>query len=342
MNHRRFFALLFIITCLGTGICQAQMKTTAAKLEAAKRTARVHQPPAPARADSTPPAQVPPPSPPTDRWQDAESAADESATVAAGERDVAQENAAEATRKVPVQPEAVAPWLKVIAAPIAAVLILLGCLAVVLKMRSLESKVDRSLENDSRRERDRHGIEKASRDELGRLKDELHAEIDSVRTMIRSLPADTARLVAQAAAQQGPPREPARPAPRAPVLSGPSTDGEPYGAVDGVAQLLTIANRIVRQSSTTLDAFRASMGSLAANVSGWPSASESTPAAFIVEYRGSCYAIPNVVKPARLPQEWFNRSEFGVNDEIHSVESLPRLRRRGNGYDVQDAGVFVR
>jgi hypothetical protein len=49
-----------------------------------------------------------------------------------------------------------------------------------------------------------------------------------------------------------------------------------------------------------------------------------------------------VVKPARLPKEWFNRDDFGVNDEIRRVIVLPRLKRRGNEFEVEEAGVFAR
>ena len=87
---------------------------------------------------------------------------------------------------------------------------------------------------------------------------------------------------------------------------------------------------------------KASTRDIAIHVSPWPNAADGAPVAFIVEHGGSCYAVPNVIKPARLPQDWFNRSEFGVNDEIQRIVSLPRLRRRGNDYEVAMPGVFAR
>lgn len=233
-------------------------------------------------------------------------------------------------------------WPVVLGALTAGVLLLLAALAFTLRMRAFQTKLDRLLARiEERQERERPARDKGKRDEPGPWKNEIRDDIDSVRSIVRSIASDTKRLVAHASSQ--PPRETSTPAPRptTPLQEYDAYD-EPRGSEDGLDRLLTIANRIVQQSSTTLEAFRANTGGVAAQVWAWPSGAEGTPAAFIVEHRGGYYAVPNVVKPARLPQEWFNRAEFGVNDEIQRVVSLPRLRRRGDSYDVQQPGVFTR
>lgn len=224
------------------------------------------------------------------------------------------------------------------------ILIVLAALAFVLRMHAFEKRIVAllALHHETRQDRDREQKGKGRRDELAQLKSELHNDLESLRSITRSIAADTQRLLARANSQPPSSRETSAPPPRpSATVQSYDTYEEPR-AEDGVAQLLAIANRIVQQSSTTLDAFRASTGGLAANVSAWPNATENVPTAFIVEHRGAHYAIPNVVKPARLPKEWFNRSEFGVNDEIQRIASLPRLRPRGNDYDVQEPGVFSR
>lgn len=233
---------------------------------------------------------------------------------------------------------------KAVASPasiVAAVLVLLAVLALVIWMRRLEKKINSSLtrNHDVRQERDRAAREKGKRDELGQLKSELHNDIESLRSILGSIAADTQRLIANSQSRSL--RETNAPPPHSLAVAYDAYE-ESRGAEDGLAQLLSIANRIVQQSSTTLDAFRASTGSFAAHVSAYPSATEGAPTAFVVEHRGAYYGIPNVVKPQRLPQDWFNRSDFGVNDEIRRVVSLPRLRPRGADYDVQEPGVFAR
>lgn len=240
-------------------------------------------------------------------------------------------------------PSAAKFWPVVFGALTASVLLVLAVLAFVLRLRNLEhrlSDVHTRLDSVLRERKER---DKGKRDEAPQWKQELRAELEPLRSAIGKVAADTQRLITHATSQRrfaSDPASAARPAPAA--VPHRETHDETRTTEDAVGQLLSIANRIVQQSSTTLDAFRASAGSLAAHVSAWPTASDGVPAAFIVEHRGAYYAVPNVVKPARLPQEWFNRSDFGVNDEIQRVDVLPRLRRRGDGYDVQEPGVFGR
>ena len=214
---------------------------------------------------------------------------------------------------------------------LAGVMILLATLGLVLRMRILEKNVTASI---ARHDDAHHKIERALK-ELAQGKNASHPDIATLHAAVRQIAADIQRLISVASQSRAlrETSEPPRPS---------SAYREPSAAEDGLPQLLAMANRLVQQGSTTVEAFRASAGALSARVVAWPSMGEATPAAFIVDYHGSCYAIPNVVKPARLPDEWFNRADFGVNDEIERVLSLPRLRRRGNDYDVQDAGVFAR
>lgn len=241
-------------------------------------------------------------------------------------------------------------WL-IAGAVVAAVLMVLAVLAFVLAMRSYEKRVVASMAGIKEslagvkeavgRDRAR---EKETREDLEDLKSQLRSHDESIHAAVRRIFTEMEQAIARAPAQSRRPHDTGAPAhspSAAPVLRHNNHDDLQRGE-DHVAQLLSIANRIVQQSSTTLDAFCASTGSFAAHVSVWPNAREGAPVAFIVEHRGTYYAIPNVVKPARLPQEWFNRSEFGVNDEIQRVISLPRLTRRGDQYDVQVPGVFAR
>lgn len=237
-------------------------------------------------------------------------------------------------------------WPMVAGALTAAVLLIVAALAITLRMRSLENKLGRPLSKpeDASRERERAQNDKKKNDELVQTLSELRNDLKSLRSVVDRIANDTHTLRSRNSADS---QSPSRHAMTAPVPRGNAAVprdrdyDEPRVTEDGVAQLLSIANRIVQESPTTLDAFRASAGSIAGRVVSWPAA-DGTPVAFIVEHRGSYYAVPNVGKPARLPQEWFNRSDFGVNDEIQRVVSLPRLRRSGDKYDVQEAGVFAR
>lgn len=229
----------------------------------------------------------------------------------------------------------------VIGALSAAILIVSATLAWTFRMRAMERRIARMLArvDELSEERHRQLRQKWKPEETGQSKKDLRGELDSLRSLIGKIPGETARqvnLVLQER-QSEQPRLPGREG--AAALAGRDRYEEPE---DGLAQLLVIANRIVQQSSTTLEAFRTSVGVSATRVVAYPSSGEGTPLAFIVEHRGAHYAVPNVVKPARLPQDWFNRSEFGINDEIQQVFSLPRLLRRGDRYDVQEAGVFGR
>ncbi|HYH10560.1 MAG TPA: hypothetical protein VEK11_26180 [Thermoanaerobaculia bacterium] len=232
-------------------------------------------------------------------------------------------------------------WPVITGAVIAAVLMLLTVAGFVLRIREFNGVLAQVITRvEQRGNNDRVPKDRGKRDDGAEVK-ELRREIQALQTSVRNLPADIERrlrpLLAEAPQQQ--PQRPRTAVP--PVRDYDEPCEEPRVLEDTPAQLLSIANQIVRQSST-LDAFRASTSKLPVRVSPWPEPSDGMPAAFIVEYRGSCYAVPNAVKPARLPQDWFNRSEFGVNDEIHRVESLPRLRRRGDAFDVEERGVFVR
>jgi len=238
-------------------------------------------------------------------------------------------------------------WLSpvTIGALVAAILIICASAALTLRLRALDRRITLALARFEGMidERHRQPKQRPTRpEEPAQANRELRGALDSLRSMISRIPSDTARQVMTALEERSV-QQPSAAAPQA--IAIPVTDDvwdEPAEPEDGLAQLLAIANRIVQQSSTTLDAFRASTGALATRVVAWPGSADGMPVAFIVEHRGAHYAVPNVVKPARLPKEWFNRSEFGVNDEIQRVLSLPRLRRHPAGYDVQEAGVFGR
>jgi hypothetical protein len=223
----------------------------------------------------------------------------------------------------------VGPYLPLI---IAAVLVLLAALAFAMRMRRFEANVAILIRHvdDVRNEQKARGKEKGSKDELAQLRQEIKDGFESLRSRIGNIPAETSRLIGSK------PVERPRAAPAYDAYDPPPIEPE-----DGIGRLLTIANRIAQESSMTIESFRASAGSLGSRVSSYTNGTDNFPVAFIVEHRGSHYAVPNVMKPARLPKEWFNRSEFGVNDEIQRVISLPRLRRRGNEYDVQEPGVFA-
>ena len=214
---------------------------------------------------------------------------------------------------------------------VSGVLILLATVAFVMRVRQLEKKLDVALNR-------LHETSKQKRDDPPPWK-KLQESIESLQTRMDAFPREMDRVIAVRLSTRPQPEAPAPPRSAPPVVY----DEPRATAEDGVAQLLTIANGIVQDSSTTLETFRTRTDRLGARVTTWPpNAADPFPIAFIVEHRGSCYAVPNVVKPARLPQEWFNRSTFGVNDEIRRVVTLPRLRRSAQGFDVQEPGVFER
>jgi hypothetical protein len=219
----------------------------------------------------------------------------------------------------------------------AAILIFAAVAALIFRSRRLEVQIRRALTRFDavNEERRRHAQPQRKPYEPERLIRDLQGQLDSLRSMIARIPGDTARQIEAILPEWSPEQE----VPPPPRLSIPDDRLEPQ---DGLTQLLAIANHIVQQSSTTLDDFRASAGTLVTHVAAWPGSADCAPLAFIVEYGGAHYAVPNVIKPARLPNDWFNRGDFGVNDEIQRVLSLPRLRRHADGYDVQEAGVFGR
>lgn len=215
---------------------------------------------------------------------------------------------------------------------VAAVIFLLAVAAFVLQMKRMAATIMAALPRGDEGRHDRERLVK----ELAAVKKDVGEQIALLRVAVEGLPAKVQQRVQNATPQYKSP----------PVPAAPTRPYEPYEAPrpveDATAQLLTIANQIVQQTPTTLDAFRASTRQLPVRVSAWPGAADGAPVAFIVEHRDACYAIPNVIKPARLPQEWFNRSEFGVNDEIQRVVTLPLLRRSGTDYEVAVPGVFAR
>jgi hypothetical protein len=231
--------------------------------------------------------------------------------------------------------------LAMIGALSAAILTVAATLVWTRRMLAMERGIARILARveELSEERHRQPRQKWKPEDTGQPKKEPRGDLDSLRSLIGKIPGETARQV-QLVLQERQPEQPRLPGRQA---AAALADHNPYEEPeDGLAQLLVIANRIVQQSSTTLEAFRTSAGVPATRVVAYPSSGDGMPLAFIVEHRGAHYAVPNVVKPARLPQDWFNRSEFGINDEIQQVFSLPRLLRRGDGYDVQEAGVFGR
>jgi hypothetical protein len=216
------------------------------------------------------------------------------------------------------------------------VTIVLAVLVLTIRMRGSERRVSALVRRvtESLQDRGRTPKEKQKGDDLEPLRQELQKSIDALRLAVANLRAEAERR--RNAPESRPPQFTSMPA----WKSGPKDDGydDPRTNEDGAAQLLTIANRIVQQGSTSLDTFRGWTGALADHVSAW--SPEGTLAAFIVEHRGTCYVVPNVLKPTRLKSEWFNRSAFGFNDEIRRVISLPRLRRRGDELEVEEQGVF--
>jgi hypothetical protein len=239
-------------------------------------------------------------------------------------------------------------WWMIAGFVVPAVLVVLATVAIKYRLDRLDASLSSRILNARPKEKEKEkDKEKDRRNELADLRADLRKELEALRSQIRSVHADTQKLLAQPRPQQQQTQAPREPSPRfaAPHYTSYDEDEPEAPAapppVDGVAQLLSVANRIVQQSSMSLDAFRSNTSTLAARISPWPAA-DDRPVAFLVEYRGSLYAVPNVIKPARLPQEWFNGDEFGVNDEIRSVVALPRLARRGDGFDVQEQGVFSR
>jgi hypothetical protein len=226
----------------------------------------------------------------------------------------------------------------VIGALVAAILITCAFASFIIELRALRKAIGQTNARmeSIREELNRPGKQKGRNDEQQPSKADLRSDLDSLRSSIGRVPGDTVKQVKVVLEEWSSQLESDR------SWRGPSFNEPRERQEDGLAELLAIANRIVQQSSTTLEAFRQSIGSIASRIVPWTQSADGSPVAFIVEHRGAHYAVPNVVKPARLPKEWFNRSEFGINDEIHRIVSLPRLRPRGNDYEVQEAGVFGR
>jgi len=209
---------------------------------------------------------------------------------------------------------------------IAAVVFLLGVLAIVQRMRALQSSVTAALRK-----------EKEKRDNLAPLT----REIESLRSAIGNIAPDTERRIARLLQQQRTEERNAAGRDVQPLRARtPAPPAEP--AEVGVERLVELANGVVQDSPTTIDAVRAKASMIHVRVSAWPDSTSLQPVAFIVEHQGAYYGVPNIAKPKRLPQEWFNSAEFAVNDEIQRVVSLPRLTRRGNDYAVQERGVFTK
>jgi hypothetical protein len=224
----------------------------------------------------------------------------------------------------------------VIAAATIVVAIVLGVFALSRRMKQLDARLTGFA---PRQDRDRQPKEKDKRDELAQLKQEMKSGFDALRASIGDIAATARRIEsAQQAARDVPARAIRSMAPP------PDYDAyeTPRSAEDSVAVLLQIANRTLQQNPMRLDEFRASAASFAGRISAYAPSGEGVPYAFLVEHRGTLLAVPNTGKPGRLPSDWFNRSDFGFNDEIHRVVSLPRLRERGNDYEVQEPGVFAK
>lgn len=223
---------------------------------------------------------------------------------------------------------------------IAGVLAVCAALAIVLRMRKLEAAVDKMLRRAEppKHDRERDRGDHAKRDDVVQLRQEVRSGFDSLRSAIDELPAKVARSVsanANAARAQA-----AAPASSYVASSSSSSSPQQREAEDPVTHLLGVANRVMQNCPATIDEVRASIRIAPVNIAPWRNPGESTPVAFVVEHRGSCYAIPNVIKSARFPQAWFNGGDFGMNDEIQRVVALPRLRRSGDQYEVQEPGVF--
>jgi hypothetical protein len=213
---------------------------------------------------------------------------------------------------------------------IGALLFVLCVLGIVLQLRKLDEKLERVIAI-ARQDRDPNSQKKPHAPDLRPMIGDLQKDLGSLRKSVDRVLSEAMRLRQQQSIDP-----PLRPAAR----FDPEPDEMPEVFEDGVARLTAIANRNLHQNSSTLEAFEAKVEGLASRV--WARPSDVAPVVFIVEHRGVCYAIPNVVKPARLPESWFNRADFGFNDEIRDVISLPRLIRRGDNFDVEQTGVFER
>jgi hypothetical protein len=219
-------------------------------------------------------------------------------------------------------------------------MLVLAMLALAFKMRALEKKLSQLKPAAlTKQERPQTAAEKVTREDLALFRNDLNKAFESLRVQIERVPTATVRLLPSTTPEPPPPRN--FPGQRPPSSAASTVYEERGRDEDLMPQLLNAANRIVQHGSTTLDAFSASGVAAGTPVSAWPGPGGGDAVAFIVKHRGSFYAIPNVVKPTRLPPEWFNRGEFGVNDEIHRVLSLPRLRQRGGKYEVEEPGVFA-
>lgn len=228
------------------------------------------------------------------------------------------------------------PWQLTVGSLVNALLIVLVIVGLVLQLRSAERRLVATLRYQDRDAAER---EKRQQTDLQHWKTELRKEIESLHAALAQIPADTERLIASKLPKQQ--QTPAQAASSRLASAVLDVRDERRGE-DGLAQLLVAANRIVQESSMTLETFRERMAGVSSRVLPYGQVVADAPVAFIVEHGGSAYAVPNVVKPTRFPNDWFNRADFGVNDEIRRVVSLPRLRRRGDGFDVVERGVFER
>jgi hypothetical protein len=224
-----------------------------------------------------------------------------------------------------------------------AVLAILAVAAFAFQIRGFERKAAATLLRlDGLRQDLERGKDKGKREDLQQLKNELRGDITALKSLIGNIPRNTAQLIADTSSRSYE-RTATPPPSRAPIaVRAYQSYEETQEPEDGVSVLLQLANRIARNGSISLETARESANALGASVSPWSVPGDGGTTAFIVDYRGSSYVVPNVVKPARLRKEWFNRSDFGVNDEIQAIRSLPRLRRRGDDFDVLDAGEFTR
>jgi len=229
------------------------------------------------------------------------------------------------------------PWQLTAAPLVAALLVMLAIVGLVWQLRGAERQLIQALGAQNKEATAR---EKRLRDDLSLCKADLREDIDSLRAALAQIPGDTDRLIAPKLSKQN--QHLAPPPASSQQSAGMYDDVYENSAQDGIAQLLIAANRIVQENSTTLEKFRQRVARVSSRVSSFGPSTGDAPVAFIVEHEGSSYAVPNVVKPARLPNDWFNRGDFGVNDEIRRVVSLPRLRRRGDRYDIEERGVFER
>lgn len=216
---------------------------------------------------------------------------------------------------------------------VAAVLFVLAILGFVIQARKSEARVLAALSRVESTLRDRANANVPSRNDLDSVRAALAQNIVDAESRLTGI---VQKSQSRERSNQPPAYVPSKP---------PTVDRyeeEPQSVQDVVGRLTEIANQILQQSPAPIDVIRSKTNHLPIQIHP-PSSSGGDQQGYVVaQHAGNYYALPNAVKPTRVPDAWFNRSDFGFNDEIQRVMSLPRLTRRGNDYVVDEPGVFAK